>query len=271
MYREVFRLLYRGGLTGKFLPTTFFKRRFLVLQAFLISVRAIMALVAVIWDVWRQKTVSTYEVSTQKTEGAAVLTYQGRGHIRAVQKKTFFTPACHFFKPLLVSKFLLESERIKGAIHSTKLLNSDRSDRENLSTSKGGPVFSKLFRLDRTNIHWVLVEWITPCLVPRPHYYARLMRSGSRGPRKLNVWTFQKCKTAHACALRDCLGVSRPFVSDTSPKCIDREGLKRRRTGTWQDYALKFPAWYVLARDLGFPPPPAFPPNRMKGKKQDRN
>ena len=47
---------------------------------------------------------------------------------------------------------------------------------------------------------------------------------------QLNVGTFQKCKNAHACALRDCLGVSRPFVSDTSPKCIDREGLKRRRT-----------------------------------------
>ena len=34
-----------------------------------------------------------------------------------------------------------------------------------------------------------------------------------------------------ACALRDCLDVSRPFLSDTSPKCIDREGLGRRRTG----------------------------------------
>ena len=29
--------------------------------------------------------------------------------------------------------------------------NSDRSDRERWSTSKGGPVFSKLFRLDRTD------------------------------------------------------------------------------------------------------------------------
>ena len=34
-----------------------------------------------------------------------------------------------------------------------------------------------------------------------------------------------------ACALRDCLDVSRPFLSDTSPKCIDREGLGRCRTG----------------------------------------
>ena len=36
-----------------------------------------------------------------------------------------------------------------GAIHSTKIFN--RSDREKWSTSKGGPVFSKLFRLDRTD------------------------------------------------------------------------------------------------------------------------
>ena len=47
-------------------------------------------------------------------------------------------------------------------------------------------------------------------------------------------WPCELFKNAHACALRDCLGVSRPFVSDTSPKCIDREGLKRRRTGTSQ-------------------------------------
>ena len=41
-------------------------------------------------------------------------------------------------------------------------LNSNRSDRENWCTSKGGPVFSKLFRLDRTD-PLSLVEWIAPC------------------------------------------------------------------------------------------------------------
>ena len=48
-------------------------------------------------------------------------------------------------------------------------LNSDRSDRENWYTSKGGPVFSKLFRLDRTDplsfgpkFPEILVEWIAP-------------------------------------------------------------------------------------------------------------
>ena len=45
--------------------------------------------------------------------------------------------------------------------------NSDRSDRENWSTSKDGPVFSRLFRLDRTDplsfgpkFPEILVEWI---------------------------------------------------------------------------------------------------------------
>ena len=53
----------------------------------------------------------------------------------------------------------------RGAIHSTN--RSDRSDREKRSTSKGSPVFSKLFRLDRTDplsfgpkFPEILVEWI---------------------------------------------------------------------------------------------------------------
>ena len=47
--------------------------------------------------------------------------------------------------------------------------NSNRSDREKWSTSKGGPVFSKLFLLDRTDplsfgtkFPEILVEWIAP-------------------------------------------------------------------------------------------------------------
>ena len=47
--------------------------------------------------------------------------------------------------------------------------NSNRSDREKRTTSKGGPVFSKLFRLDRTDplsfgpkFPEGLVEWIAP-------------------------------------------------------------------------------------------------------------
>ena len=49
--------------------------------------------------------------------------------------------------------------------------NSDRSDREKRTTSKGGPVFSKLFRLDRTDplsfrpkFPEILVEWIAPAI-----------------------------------------------------------------------------------------------------------
>ena len=36
--------------------------------------------------------------------------------------------------------------------------NSDRSDRKKWSSSKGGPIFSKLFR----NFRKFLVEWIAP-------------------------------------------------------------------------------------------------------------
>ena len=49
--------------------------------------------------------------------------------------------------------------------------NSNRSDREKRTTSKGGPVFSKLFRLDRTDplsfgpkFPEILVEWIAPLI-----------------------------------------------------------------------------------------------------------
>ena len=50
--------------------------------------------------------------------------------------------------------------------------NSNRSDREKRTTSKGGPVFSKLFWLDRTDplsfgpkFPEILVEWIAPEVV----------------------------------------------------------------------------------------------------------
>ena len=53
-------------------------------------------------------------------------------------------------------------------------------------------------------------------LAPRPQYYARPMHFGSRGP----------------------------FVSETSPKCIDREGLERRRTRTRQV------TFYIVGKNL---------------------
>ena len=50
---------------------------------------------------------------------------------------------------------------------------SHRSNREKWSTSKGGPMFSKLFRLDRTDpfrfrpkFPEILVEWIAPSIFP---------------------------------------------------------------------------------------------------------
>ena len=47
---------------------------------------------------------------------------------------------------------------------------------------------------------------VNSCLVPRPHYCARPIRFGSSGPSEFTS-------------------------SDTSPNCIDREGLGRRCTG----------------------------------------
>ena len=58
-----------------------------------------------------------------------------------------------------------ESEWSNGTV----IFRSDRSDREKRTTSKGGPVFLKLFRLDRTDplsfgpkFPEILVEWIMP-------------------------------------------------------------------------------------------------------------
>ena len=42
-------------------------------------------------------------------------------------------------------------------------------------------------------------------------------------------------KATLACAFCFCVGASRAFASDTSPKAIGREGLGKRRKGTRQD------------------------------------
>ena len=59
--------------------------------------------------------------------------------------------------------------------------NSDRSDRKKRTTSKGGPVFSKLFRLDRTDplsfgpkFPESLVEWIAPLVFCAVHIVKKL-------------------------------------------------------------------------------------------------
>ena len=51
------------------------------------------------------------------------------------------------------------------------------------------------------------------------------------------TYIFEFQYATHACAFCFCLGVPRPFASDTSPKRIDREGLGKRRTGTGQQQA----------------------------------
>ena len=60
--------------------------------------------------------------------------------------------------------------------------NANWSDREKWSTSKGGPVFSKLFRLDRTDplsfgpkFPEILVEWITPIVTEYSGVYSRIL------------------------------------------------------------------------------------------------
>ena len=75
-----------------------------------------------------------------------------------------------------------------------------------------GAWFSKkLFPLT-FKIIWRLSERMSvyPCLVPSPHYSARLMHFESRGPSEFLTW---------------------PFVSDASPKFIGPGGLGRRWQG----------------------------------------
>ena len=87
--------------------------------------------------------------------------------------------------------------------------NSNRSDREKWTTSKGGPVFSKLFRLDRTDplsfgpkFPEILVEWIAP-LVSEKTQKAR---------NKQNMYSYKRCSQYS----RDPTGIATPKPSITS-------------------------------------------------------
>ena len=74
--------------------------------------------------------------------------------------------------PTVDLELVQTTRNVNGTRHSGRdpfNQNSDRSDREKRTTSKGGPVFSKLFRLDRTDplsfgpkFPEILVEWIAP-------------------------------------------------------------------------------------------------------------
>ena len=127
-----------------------------------------------------------------KDRGGHCAHITGAGSYPCSAKKNFFTPVCHFFvvvKPLLVSKFLLESER-------------------RLRARSIQPKFRPV----------------------RPGKVAHLKR-----------WT---------------------SFFETFPVGPNQYPL----SFGWMDCALKFPEWYVLAGDLGFPllplppPPPRFPP-----------
>ena len=105
---------------------------------------------------------------------------------------------------------------------------------------------SSLVRYDDSSLAAIRhVQSIIPIVRPRPN-----IRSHSVLFIDYFSWPCELFKNAHACALRDCLGVSRPFVSDTSPKCIDREGLKRRRTGTRQWLPLGLRGWAFTWRPI---------------------
>ena len=81
--------------------------------------------------------------------------------------KTIPSKICYFFQACKRAKSSKSCNLGRDPFNQ----NSNRSDREKWSTSKGGPVFSKLFRLDRTDpfrfgpkFPEILVEWIAPLI-----------------------------------------------------------------------------------------------------------
>ena len=78
---------------------------------------------------------------------------------------------------VLIVRILYNQEilrhKLRGAIHSTKIQTGPTGKKR--TTSKGGPVFLKLFRLDRTDplsfgpkFPEILVEWIAPRECKKP-------------------------------------------------------------------------------------------------------
>ena len=106
----------------------------------------------------------------------------------SVAVASFFLSVCERTVERYVSKFLVNRHVKPGPVGRSygsislalreELIgrdpfnqSSNRSDREKRTTSKGGPVFSKLFRLDRTDplsfgpkFPEILVEWIAPII-----------------------------------------------------------------------------------------------------------
>ena len=106
------------------------------------------------------------------------------------------------FLPPLVNQRLVSAPYIKRALNpkvefACKLTGRDpfnqNSDRDFWTTSKGGPVFSKLFRLDRTELSFgpefseILVEWIAPTFsYGRPKYNSKYALKNQVGQRSNN-------------------------------------------------------------------------------------
>ena len=144
---------------------------------------------------------------------------------RIVQTSSFF---CPFFLGSNIQDRLLHVKwRLKDPNHNRKT-HYDPSGHGDISTfvssrdrwyvpysaHLGSPAkgpgllsYNALARQFRWSWLWVWNGRSCGCLVPSPLYCARPMQFGWRGPSEF-------------------------FVSDNSPKCIEREGLERHRTGT---------------------------------------
>ena len=112
--------------------------------------------------------------------------------------------------------------------------HSDRFDREKRTTSKGGPVFSKLFRLDRTDplsfgpkFPEILVEWIAPLKGPNSVMSIPFILSGSPN----ECWLH----TCDACVITNWrLGLRAPLVvrnkqTSKCPRVCQSPGINLHR------------------------------------------
>ena len=115
--------------------------------------------------------------------------------------------------------------------------NSNRSDREKRTTSKGGPVFSKIFRLDRTDplsfgpkFPEILVEWIAPNV------------SRDETKCKLNVKLVDSGDIRPILGRKACLGMN--IIRYT-----DNDALNKPQTGSFPIYAVKVNGDKFLTRE----------------------
>ena len=131
--------------------------------------------------------------------------------------------------------FFVFSEAIEGLRGRDPFnQNSNRSDREKRTTSKGGPVFAKLFRLDRTDplsfgpkFPESLVEWIAPRKY-RPSYelpyeIPALVPDGKYFDNLTHAQSSIHLEVEHGCRV---MNESREIISDTFSNFISMCGTQ---------------------------------------------